>query len=115
MDFDSIVKAFADFLRQQSMGQPFQGLNVPQQEAPEATMAETAATPSMLSQTFGMQSPPSSLFGNGNGMIGAAKPAPTAVAPMTNAAAQGQQPTEAMGDQQMQQALLGIRRGFRIF
>ena len=70
MDFDTIVKAFAEFLRQQQgMGQPFQGLDVPQQEAPEATMAETAATPSMLAQTFGMQAPRGGLFGNIGEMI----------------------------------------------
>ncbi len=70
MDFDAIVKAFAEFLRQQQgMAQPFQGLDVPQQEAPEATMAETAATPSMLAQTFGMQAPPRGLFGNIGEMI----------------------------------------------
>ena len=70
MDFDAIVQAFAQFLRQQQgMGQPFQGLDVPQQEAPEATMAETAATPSMLAQTFGMQAPRGGLFGNIGQMI----------------------------------------------
>lgn len=72
MDFDAIVQAFAQFLRQQQgMGQPFQGLGgmQPQQEAPEATMAETAATPSMLAQTFGMQAPRGGLFGNIGEMI----------------------------------------------
>jgi len=72
MDFDAIVKAFAEFLRQQQgMAQPFQGLEAQpsQQEAPEATMAETAATPSMLAQTFGMQAPRGGLFGNIGEMI----------------------------------------------
>lgn len=72
MDFDAIVQAFAEFLRQQQgMGQPFQGLEAQpsQQEAPEATMAETAATPSMLAQTFGMQAPRGGLFGNIGEMI----------------------------------------------
>jgi hypothetical protein len=71
MDFDAIVQAFAQFLRQQQgMAQPFQGLEAqPQQEAPEATMAETAATPSMLAQTFGMQAPRGGLFGNIGEMI----------------------------------------------
>jgi hypothetical protein len=76
MDFDAIVKAFAEFLRQQQgMGQPFQGLEAQpsQQEAPEATMAETAATPSMLAQTFGMQAPAQNLFAQA--MPGMAQPA----------------------------------------
>lgn len=76
MDFDAIVKAFAEFLRQQQgMGQPFQGLEAQpsQQEEPEATMAETAATPSMLAQTFGMQAPAQNLFAQA--MPGMAQPA----------------------------------------